>query len=243
MRSFFNLLLGLGLSLLSGCNQSDTASKEQSKAAEDAKAKAELISGVMDFLGAKVFFALVEDRSFDSAAADGDVAIQNEYDSIAYDEFEYDEKTGSLVFAETKRRFSDNHVRDGLRDAEYGVAISYLTITRIDLATCTSVVSLGSWTDNPILAKVTVVGDIQLKEYTKKREWSGRGHLRARNESLITVEDFEALRKEDFGEVSKGTRVDFVVTRSNAPRLKAMLGDLLKAHGITPPSRERLVAD
>ena len=88
--------------------------------------------------------------------------------------------------------------------------------------------------DKDARKKVTVIADVQSKTIFKGPSWKSIEGALEGMRSQIDKHDIEDLLQKDFREVREKQRIDFIVTPDMAPRLKAALSDLLKAHGVKP---------
>jgi len=144
-----------------------------------------------------------------------------------YEFFSYDEKERSLVFRKHEYVSSDS-----LTDREFGYADNALENIKIDLQTAAPLVKIEDYKPSQALPakKVSIKAKIASAHVTKNDAQQTGPALRKLG-VLLTTEDEEKLKTLPFSEL-KEKEVVFVVSPDDAPRLKAALEDLLKAHGV-----------
>ena len=234
MKYLVPLVLFLSPVVFSGCKSGDTAGSSEAKAVEEAKLaeseESEVIAGVMDFLNAK-FVVMDKEQGVD---ADGDKTKRNA--KFIYDEFEYDQESGSLTFKELKSLSSNTVVGD----KSVGFALSFLIIWQVDLASCSSVISIEEYQPQVFdrgsqkMMVVTFKGDHRGKVLKKIAEKTGDllEAVKRSVEVLMTDKDSESLENQEFTTTNEDSELEMIVTQDMAPRLKAALSDLFKAHGV-----------
>ena len=184
----------------------------------------------MQFFKQEKFFA--RDRVEDVERSNGFRVQKNWSRKYIYDDFEYDEETESLVYAEMI-----NYSFDGRVDSSCsGSADTSLSLYKIDLKSCNSVIAVGSYAGESSQG-VKLTGNYRVKKIIKEEEWDSEDLAIAVAKMIgvnATDKDLEDLIEKDFGNLEEDKKITFVVSPEMAPRIKSALADLLKAHGVKP---------
>lgn len=192
------------------------------------KERLKTIYGVMSFLkGEKFSIKLNWENSGRGLAVR---SLKQEI--FAYDNFSYNEKEQSLEFQ--KYHFGSSY------GGVIATGSSYLTSYSINLPTADCVIRISDYRhflyeeEEPLPAKqVTLVAESSIKWIDKNSEREDGIRV---YESAVAMheEDKEKLKTMPWKVVEKG-EINFIVSEDTAPRLKAALEDLLKAHGVEVP--------
>lgn len=233
--SFPAIIALTGLALLMGCSDKEKIAaqeriiEEQKKAIEQEKAEAaeagrrQAIEGVMGFLQGEKFFVLQNAQN-----AEYKYRSKNIYDNFSYNEDEKALEYSELMYYST----------DSTEYEKIGLATSHLFNWKIRLRTASPVVSISDYSPlslgkalfSPRAKKVTLKADFSSKSVNKKAPEDASDGIQRSLSAIMTEVDLEKLKEVPWEE-NKGD-IQFIVTEEVAPRLKAALEDLLKAHGI-----------
>ncbi len=220
--------------MISGCNDgnktANAASEEQriKDEQEKFKEKKKIIDGVMAFFESEKFFAKEETKER------GSYGPEECFEKYVYDNFKLEEH-GILTFNKLNQLDTGTQVGD----KSVGFAVAYLCSVKLKLLSCKPTISIRDHSGsivkkNPYNLKDIVVKGLVAEKSLEKRD-SETGGIMAGSARKIAVmmtdEDLEKLKSKDFPEF-KETEVVFSVTSDLAPRLKAALEDLLKAHNV-----------
>lgn len=198
--------------------------------------KAKIVAGVMAFLQ-NTEFRVEASKS----KADPDLIGWEHRDKIrnTYSKFIYD--AGSEVLSFHSLRFTEKDFRSVDRDRSAGFARVSLTEYKVHLKTSTPAVTIMPhseifFDETPNMRDVQIKARVETRELSKQDDQTG-DLFAALSRSLSvtpTKEDYEKLKESSFKESGdeKPDKIEFVVSQEMAPRLKAALDDLLKAHGI-----------
>lgn len=210
MKFLTSLILLLYVGFFSGCNARDTVGSSDAEAAAEEKAaleeRARIIEEAVAFLGSKIFEATLID--------DGILPDSN------YTRFHsYDEDTKELI-VETLRY---EVVKRGSQEEK---TMKKSTVQKWKVAELNPVITIDVAKSNVNkleYRKIVVKGKMIEAPSSDKHITSTKSHLED--------EVYKNIKAENFKPCSESS---FYVTGEDAPRIKAALGDLMKAHGVKP---------